>query len=124
MQPEPNEPTVQLIRDALDEGRELVRLEIALAREEVTTELRQARASAMVCGGAAVVAIASITMFMVSIALAFSAPWLAALVIGAILLCIAGALGFAAYKARPAKPMAQTKARIEADLAQLKERSA
>ncbi len=124
MQPEPNESTVQLIRDALDEGRELVRLEIALAREEVTTELRQARASAIVCGGAAVAAVASITMFMAAIALAFSVPWFAALVIGATLLCIAGALGFAAYKALPTKPMAQTKARIEADFARLKEKSA
>ncbi|HXN32034.1 MAG TPA: phage holin family protein [Polyangiaceae bacterium] len=115
---------MQLIREALDEARELVRLEVALAREEVTTELRQARSSAIVFAGSAVAAVASFTMFLVAIALAFSVPWLAALPIAALLLCVGCALGFAAYKALPAKPMAKTKKRIEADVQQLRERRA
>jgi hypothetical protein len=121
MDPDPKEPTLQLIRDALDEGRELVRLEIALAREEVTAELRQARANAVVFAGAAVGSIAAITMFMVATALAFAMPWLAALIIAIVLLTIGGVLGLFAYKALPMKPLAQTQARIEADLAKLKE---
>jgi hypothetical protein len=119
-----DEPTTKLLREALDETRELVRLEIALAREETKGELRQAKAGAMALGSAAAAAVASFTMFMVAIALAFSVAWLTSLIIGVILLASAGGLAFAGYKALPTKPLAETKERLESDLKQLKERIA
>jgi hypothetical protein len=119
-----DESTGQLVREALDQTRELVRLEVALARNEVTTELAKAKRGAIALGAAAAVALSSSILFMVALALSFSVPWLAALSLAIVLLLLAGALGFAGYKMLPTRPMAQTKERIEADLSQLKERIA
>ncbi len=116
--------TVRLMQEALDEARELTRLEVALARQEVMAELRQVQSSAIAFGGSAAAVLAAFIMCMVAIALAFSAPWAAALVIAAVLLCIGGALGVAAFRSLPAKPLAKTKQRIEEDMKLLKERSA
>jgi hypothetical protein len=119
-----DEPTGQLVREALDQTRELVRLEIALARNEVATELAEAKTGVIALGVAAAAALSSFTLLMVALALSFSVSWLAALSLAIVLLLLAGALGFAGYKILPTRLMAQTKDRIEADLTQLKERIA
>jgi hypothetical protein len=124
MEQDRTEPTVQLIREALEQARELTRLEVALAREEVSADLRQARTSAIAFGGAGGALFASFTMLLVAVALSSSVAWVAALVIAALLMFIGGGLALAAYKALPAKPMAKTRERIETDWKQLKERSA
>ena len=117
-----HEPTRQLVREALDQTRDLVRLEVLLARNEVENELSRAKAGAIALSSAAVAALASFTLFMVAIALAFSIKWLAALIIGIILLFVAGLVGFAGRKLLPTKPLGETSKRIGADLNQLKER--
>jgi protein-S-isoprenylcysteine O-methyltransferase Ste14 len=119
-----DQSTANLMREAFDEARELTRLEVALARQEFTTELRQARSSAIAFGASAGVLVASVTMFLVAVALAFSLAWAAAVVIAALLLCIGGVLGLVGYRSLPTEPMAKTKERIERDLKQLKERRA
>jgi hypothetical protein len=118
------EPTAELIREALDETRDLVRLEIALAREELKAEIAHAKLAGVALGSASAAAISAITMFMVAIALAFGRSWLAALIIGGILLCMSAAMGFAGWVALPKKPLVETRERIESDLRQLKERVA
>jgi hypothetical protein len=119
-----DEPTRRLVREALDQTRELVHLEVALARNEVATELAQAKTGAIALGAAAATAISSLTMFIVAIALSFSVMWLAALGLAIVLLLLAVALGFAGHKMFPTRPLAQTKERIETDLSQLKGRLA
>jgi hypothetical protein len=118
------QPTADLVREALDETRELVRLEVALAREELTAEITRAKAGAIALGTAGALAVSGFTMFMVTIALAFSLSWLAALLIGVILLAMAGAVGYGGYKAMPRKPLGETRERLGANLKQLKERIA
>lgn len=118
------EPTPQLMREAFDEVRELVRLEVAMARQEVQGELTQAKAAGIALGAGAALAIAALTMFLVAIAAAFKTIWLAALIIGGIVLLVAGALGYAGWKAIPRRPLAETKERVETDLKQLRERTA
>jgi hypothetical protein len=118
------EPTAVLIREALDETRDLVRLEIALAREELKAEMAHAKLGGVSLGSAAAAAVSSFTMFMVAIALAFHRSWLAALIIGGILLFMSVAMGFAGWVSLPKKPLAETRERIESDLKQLKERVA
>ena len=118
------EPTAALVREALDETRDLVRLEVALAREELKAELARAKAAGVALGAAGGLSIAAFTMFMATIALAFSMMWLAALLIGAILMLLAGAMGLAGWRALPRKPLGETKERLESDLKQLKERIA
>jgi hypothetical protein len=118
---DPHEPTLQLVRDALDQARELLRLEVALARNEMRSELARTRAGviALLCAGGA--AVAACTLFLVAIALAFSGPELAAF-FGLVLLLTAGGLGVVGYKRLPTKPMAETTVRISADVKQIKER--
>jgi peptidoglycan/LPS O-acetylase OafA/YrhL len=112
----------QLVREALDQSRELVRLEVLLARNEIESELSRAKASAIALSSAGVAAIASFTVFMVAIALAFSLKWLGAVIIAAALLLVAGALGLTGRKLLPRKPLPETTKRIGAELNQLKER--
>lgn len=119
-----DEPTERLLREAFEGTRDLVRLEVALAREEARIELARAKTSAALLGAAAGAAVAAITMFLVSIALASSMMWLTALIIAFLLSCLVGALGYAGYKALPTRPMARTKERIESEMAEFKERIA
>jgi hypothetical protein len=119
-----SEPTTDLLRDALDETRRLVQLEVALAREELKAELRQTRAGIALLGAGVALGLSAVTMLIAAAALAFAQAWLAALLIGAGLLCLAGCLAYAGSRAFPRKPLDATKQRVESDLKQLKERIA
>jgi uncharacterized membrane protein YqjE len=116
------EPTGKLIRTALEETRDLVRLEVALARIEVLDEIAQAKRGAITLGVAVVTATAAFTMFLVAIALAFDLSWCAALIIGGALLVVAASAGALGWRAVPKAPLAATRARLESDYLQLKER--
>jgi uncharacterized membrane protein YqjE len=118
------EPTAELFREAVDETRELVRLEVELAKEELREELGRAKAGAMALGAGAGLALSGVTMFFVTIAMAFRMEWLAALILGGILVVLAGILAYGGFKLLPRRPLEQTKERIETDLKQLKERVA
>jgi protein-S-isoprenylcysteine O-methyltransferase Ste14 len=118
------EPTGELLREALDETRELVRLEVALAREEVRGELARAKKGGISLGAAVVLSLCALAMFLVAVASAFTPMWLAAVVIGGILLLVGALLGYLGYRAIPQRPMWETKERLESDVKQLRERIA
>ncbi len=117
-------PVTELIREAIGDTGELVRIEVALARDELRREIEAAKASAVAFGAAAAVSVAAFTMFMVAVVLALRVGWVGALVVGAILLVGAVTLGLIGWKAMPTSPMGQTKGRLQANVAQLKERIA
>ena len=117
-------PLAELMKEALDETRELVKLEVALAREEVRKETREAKAAGIGIGAAAALAISGFTMLLVSVALAFSATWLPALLVGAIVLAAAGIAGLLGYGAVPRKPLDETRRRLTTDVNMVKERLA
>lgn len=118
------EPTGELVRDAIEEVRELVRLEVALAVDETKAELGQVKTAAISLGVAGALGLSALTMFLVAIAAAFVPMWLASLVIGGILVATAAVLAIAGWRALPRKPMAETRERIESDVKQLRERIA
>ncbi len=118
------EPTAELLREALDETRELVRLEVALAREELTAELSLAKAAVACIGAAGALVVSGVTLMLAAIALAFTKAWIVSLVIGGILVVLAGAIGFGGWKSIPRKLLGETRERIGSDLKQLKERIA
>jgi hypothetical protein len=122
--PPRTEPTGQLIREAIDETRHLVQLEVALARAEMRAEIAQAKAGAITLAVAAVAGIAAFTMFMVTIALAFVPSSLAASVVAAVLLLVGGTAGIVGWKALPKQLLGTTRARLQSDYKQLKERIA
>jgi hypothetical protein len=120
--PSAEKATGDLIREAIEETRQLVELEVALAREEVRGEIVQAKLGGIVMGAAAGAGLCGFTVCLVGAALTFSDPALAALAMGGSLLSLAVVGGFAGWKALPKRPLNETRARLESDLKQLKER--
>ena len=122
--PRPDAPTSQLLREAVDETKELVKLEVELAKTEVREEIAQAKTAAIAAGASVALAILGVAMLLVALALAiFPGPW-PAFVIGLVLLAVAAGSALAGYKLVPKKPMDRTKNRVEADVKILKERIA
>lgn len=117
-------PVTDLIREVLADSRELVRIEVALARDELTHEIAAAKTSAVAFACAAAVAVGAFTMFVVALVLALKGGWAGALAAGGILLVAAIGLGLGGWSALPKKPLEQTKGRLQADVKQLKERMA
>jgi hypothetical protein len=122
---EPYEPPVtELIREILGDTGELVRIEVALARDELRHEAASAKASAIAMGSAAAVLVAAFTMLLVALVLALRVGWIGAIVVGAILLAIALALGLIGWKVMPSRPLGETKERLQANVERLRERIA
>ena len=117
-------PVTNLVKDAIAEGRELVKLEVAIAKTELRTEVARAKRSAIFFGAALVFAIVGLSMLFVALALFIAVSAVPALVIGAVLLVAAAIAGVVGYKAIPKKPLDHTKRRLETDLHLLKERVA
>jgi len=113
--------TSDLVKEALDEAKQLVRIEVALAKEEVREEVRDAKRAGMMFGASTVLGIVGVALLLVALALAIFPGPIPALVIGAVLLVVAGVLGLVAYQSVPRKPLADTKRRLETDVKILKE---
>src|SRR5258706_15755369 len=60
------EPTTELLREAVDEARNLVRLEVALAKDELHTELRAARSAAIALGVALVAVVLAVATLLMA----------------------------------------------------------
>ena len=67
---------------------------------------------------------AAFTMLLVALVLALRVGWVGALVVGAILLAVALALGLIGWKVMPTSPLGETKGRLQANVERLKERMA
>jgi hypothetical protein len=122
--PDRDDSSVRLVRDAIDEARDLVQLELALAREELSEELSRARGAGITIGSAAALGVSGFTMLVTTIALASGRAWLVALALGAGLLVVALGLGALGWRVIPHDPMRVTRARLESSLRELKERAA
>src|SRR5258708_3741144 len=84
--------TADLVREAMDEGKELVRLEVALAKEELKEELQQLERAAVGFGIALGATVIVVCMLSVALVLALGGTAVAALVLAAGFLVV-GALG-------------------------------
>ncbi len=113
--------TSELVKGVVDETRSLVKLEIALAKEEVVIELKQMERAGIAAAIALLTTILLLAMLSVAIVLAFGGTAIAALLVAACFLVITGGLGAYAYGAAPKKPLEKTRRRLEADVNQLKE---
>jgi Putative Actinobacterial Holin-X, holin superfamily III len=114
-------PTTTLIKEAVDDAKRLIQLEVALARNEVKREIKLARGAAVAFGVSAVVAVVGAAMFFVAIALAFSSGPVPALIIGAILLFLAGCAALVGMGLLPKQPLGETRQRLESDVRIAKE---
>jgi Putative Actinobacterial Holin-X, holin superfamily III len=86
-------PTAELVKQLSEQVSVLVREEVKLAKLEVTRKGKQAGAGAGMLGGAGLVALYGAGCLIACAVLAIStglAAWLAALIVGVILLAVAG----------------------------------
>jgi uncharacterized membrane protein YqjE len=122
--PEVTAPTGALVREAIDEARELVRLEVALAKKEVVEELAELKVGAGLLGAAGVLAIVGVSMLGQAVVLAIAPTGPCALVVGVCFFVLAGVAAFIGRSRLPKKPLVRTRQRLETDMKQLKERVA
>ncbi|KYF56612.1 hypothetical protein BE08_12605 [Sorangium cellulosum] len=112
---------VDLVRDAIKDTQELIKIEIALAKNETRHDLARLRNAAIALGVAFAAAILMLAMLLVAAALAMggAAP---ALVIAGVLLVTAAIAGLVGYRAIPREPpLDATKEHAEAQANLLKE---
>jgi uncharacterized membrane protein YqjE len=117
----PEASAAELVREALDETKQLVKLEVELAKEELRHDLADAKRAAIMFGVAAVGALLAAAMMFVALALAIFPGPIPALVIGGVLLVTAAVLAFVGYKKVPTKPLDRTRRRLETDVQVIKE---
>jgi nitrogen fixation/metabolism regulation signal transduction histidine kinase len=115
--------TTELLKEAIDEARELARLEVALAKNEAFAELRDLKTSAIAFGVAFVAALLGVALLLTALAVALGGT-IAALIIGGVLLVIGGGAALVGLSKLPEEPLAETRRRLKEDVKQLKERVA
>jgi uncharacterized membrane protein YqjE len=121
--------TQELVRELATQTTTLVRKELALAQVELTEKGKRAGVGGGLFGTAGVLALLGAGALVACAILALDtavAGWLAALIVGAVLLGAAGAVALAGRselkKAAPAKPE-QTVASVQADVREVRERA-
>lgn len=110
-----------MLRKALDGTKELVRLELALAREELKEDVRRLEVAAILAGVAILLVLLTLSTLVVALVLAVGATPVSALLVSAALAAIGGALALAAYKKMPRVPLERTRARLKSDVHQIGE---
>ena len=111
-----NMSTPDLVRHAMTEMKLLVRAEVVHARAELKQELREARNAGILFGAALFLAPAGLGIALMAIVLALPVvQWASAVVLGLVVLLLAGLLVFLAVKRLPRQPLARTRDRLKLD---------
>ena len=113
--------TADLVKEAMDEAKELVRLEVELAKEEVIEELHQVKRASITFAIAFACAVLALCMLAVALVLALGGTPLAALVVAAGFILIGGSATLIGYAMLPKAMLTKTRDRLENDVNQLKE---
>ncbi len=113
--------TAHLFRDALDEAKELVRVEIELAKSEVEMEIARAKRAAIGMGIAAASGVLVLCLLAMALVLALGGTALTALAVAGVLLLFGGAAALAGYALLPKKPLERTREELKRDVGQLRE---
>jgi uncharacterized membrane protein YqjE len=114
-----NASTTDLVKEAVEDARQLVRIEVALAKDEVRTEIKEVKRSALAFGLAAFAALMALATLLSVVVVA--AGWVAGLIIGGALMIVGAVVGLTGYKLLPKKPLEATRKRVEKDMNSLKE---
>lgn len=116
--------TTDLLRELVDETRQLARAEIALARDELRREIQAARRGAIALGVTAVLALQGLALLLVALATACPHPVLAAALLGGGLLVFAGIALLYGYRQLPLRPLSDVRERLKTDVQVLKDQVA
>jgi hypothetical protein len=111
-----NMSTVELVQHAMTEMKLLVRAEVLHARTELKAELKEARNAGIMIGAAVFLAPAGLAIALLAIVFALPlVQWLSALVLGLVVLALAGLLALLAVRRLPKQPLARTRDRLKLD---------
>jgi uncharacterized membrane protein YqjE len=116
--------TAELFREALDEAKELARLEIEIARSEVEMEIARAKRAAIGVGIALAAGVLVMCVLAMALVLALGGTALTALGVAGVMLLVGGAAAIVAYAVAPKRPLEHTKEELRRDVGQLKEHMA
>lgn len=120
--PRPELSTVELMKETVEEARQLLKTEVALAKDELDQQIDAAKRVAIVMGVSMSAALLGLAMLLVAMVLRIAPRPLTALITGLVLLLIAGIAALFGYLARPKQPLPMTRERLAADAKLLKER--
>lgn len=114
-------PTGDLVRQTVEESKELVRVELMLMQDELTNDLRRMKRVAVLGAAALTVALITLSTLIVALVIALGDNAGVALGIACALAAIVVVLGALAVKMFPGMPLEKTRTRLEQDMRQIKE---
>jgi len=112
---------VELVTGALAETRELVRLEIELAKNEIEDEIVHVKRAAVLGGAAIAIVLLALPVLVVALILALGGGASALGAVGGVLLALGVVLGLMAKGALPSRILEKTRNRLRASVEELKE---
>lgn len=113
--------TRELLEEAIGEAKELVKLEVQLAKTEAKQELAQVKRAAIGFGIALASTVLVLCLLAMALVLALGGTPLVALAVAGGFLAVSGAAAFIGYSMLPKEPFGKTRHRLETDVNQLKE---
>lgn len=117
-------PLTELMKETLGDARELVQVEIALARSEVMDELASVKRAAALIGVAVVLAIVAVSLLATALVLALGGTAAAAAAMSGGFLLVAAVTGLLGGRALPSGLLSKTRDRVRSDVKQIKEKLA
>jgi uncharacterized membrane protein YqjE len=109
------------MREALEESKELVRVELMLMQDELREDVARFKTAGILCGAALVFGFLTLSTLVVALVLALGGDGGVALGIACALAAVCLALGAIAVKLFPGAPLEKTRARLQHDVRHIKE---
>jgi len=113
--------TPELLRQVLDQSKELVRLEIKLAQAELHEDVRKLKVAGILLASAGALFIVALGMLHVAVVIALGSTASAAVIVACIVLAEVAVVGFIGYRQLPKVPLERTRSRLATDVRALKE---
>ncbi|MEP6651755.1 MAG: phage holin family protein [Myxococcales bacterium] len=117
--------TVELVKEITAEVGLLAQKQIELAKAELKADLRAEAATVGGLGVAALAALATVNLLLVTLVLALAQtmrPWLAGLLVSALTLVVAGIVALISWNKRVRSPLERTRRTVKEDVQFTKER--
>ena len=116
--------TTDLVKRTLAEARELVQLEVQIAKQELREDLIQTEKAAIAGAVALVLLLLALAALVVAVIVALGGTVLAAALVGAGFIVLAAGAVALAYALAPKSPLGRTRRRLKEDVNRLKEHAA
>jgi hypothetical protein len=113
--------TSDALRETIEDARELVRIELQLAKNDLFAELRRGRTAAIGFGVCVVALLVVLDLFALALVLALGATAAVTLGVAGIFLIVAAGGAAFGYARIPKKPLGPTRDRLRDELEELKE---